>query len=268
MLKKIGSFPTAKKSLGQNFLIDPNIARKIVEAIPAAPGETVLEIGPGRGMLTQILLAGNFKVIAVELDNFYADYLKETFSKNPNFSLIHADFLSLELSKVSKRPFHVVGNLPYSITSPVLFKLIEERQFTLSATLMMQREVAERVVGKPRTKNYGILSIWVQTFADARLILKVPPTVFRPRPRVASAVVQIKWKSRGEQIPKNDVYFLRLVKTAFQQRRKLLRNSLKSIFSVETQEKIGVNFNRRPEEVSIDEWIHLSNIHRPNTTQS
>jgi len=265
MPKRIDYFPAAKKSLGQNFLIDPNIARKIVEAIPAGPGETVLEIGPGRGMLTEILLAKNFQVVAVELDNFYADYLKEIFGRNSNFSLIHADFLALDLSKIGERSIHVVGNLPYSITSPVLFKLIEERQFAHSATLMMQREVAERVVGQPRTKNYGILSIWVQTFASVQLILRVPPTVFRPRPRVESAVVQLKWKSQREQIPKNDVYFLRLIKTAFQQRRKLLRNSLKTIFPPEIQENMEFNFNRRPEEVSIDEWIQLSNRHSSTT---
>ncbi|NOY78952.1 MAG: ribosomal RNA small subunit methyltransferase A [Calditrichaeota bacterium] len=265
MPKGFNDFPAAKKSLGQNFLIDPNIARKIVEAVPAEPGETVLEIGPGRGILTQILLAKNFRVVAVELDNFYADYLKRAFGKNPNFSLIHADFLALKLSQFSGQPIHVVGNLPYGITSPVLFKLIEERRFTRSATLMMQREVAERVVGRPRTKNYGILSIWVQTFANVRLILKVPSTVFRPRPRVESAVIHLTWKSQREQIPKNDVYFLRLIKTAFQQRRKLLRNSLKTIFPPDIQERMEFNFNRRPEEVSIDEWIHLSNKH-PSTT--
>ncbi len=266
MPKRTDYFPAAKKSLGQNFLIDPNIARKIVEAIPAGPGETVLEIGPGRGMLTEFLLAKKFHVVAVELDNFYADYLKETFGKHSNFSLIHADFLTLKLSEIGMQPIHVVGNLPYSITSPVLFKLIKERQFAHSATLMMQREVAERMVGKPRTKDYGILSIWVQTFADVRLIFKVPSAVFRPRPRVDSALVQLKWKSQREQIPKNDVYFLQLIKTAFRQRRKRLRNSLKPIFPLAIQQKIDFDFSRRPEEVSIDEWIQLSNRHL-NTTQ-
>lgn len=268
MFERSESFPPAKKSLGQNFLIDPNIARKIVDAIPAKAGEIILEIGAGRGKLTEILLERGFRVVAVELDNFYTNYLGETFGKNPNFSLIHADFLALELSQIAEIPFHIIGNLPYSITSPVLFKLIRDRQYTRSATLMMQREVARRVIGKPRTKDYSILSIWVQTFANVELILKVPSTVFRPRPRVDSAVVQMKWKSNREQIPQNEVYFLRLIKTAFQQRRKLLRNSLMGIFPLEMQIKIDFDFNRRPEEVSIQEWIQLSNKKPPNMMQS
>ncbi|HDK35506.1 MAG TPA: ribosomal RNA small subunit methyltransferase A, partial [Bacteroidetes bacterium] len=124
---------------------------------------------------------------------------------------------------------------------------------------MMQREVAERIIGVPRTKNYGILSVWVQAFASVRLVLKAPPDVFRPRPRVESAVIQLKWKNDAEQILKNDVYFLKLIKSAFQKRRKVLRNALKGFIPPEIQNAIHFDFARRAEEVPVEEWIMLSN---------
>ncbi len=252
------SFPEAKKSLGQNFLIDKNIARKIVEAVPARAGEPVLEIGPGRGALTELFLEKGVALTVVELDDFYADFLTKRFGSFENFSLIRGDFLRQSLADVLPGAAHVVGNLPYSITSPVLFKLIEERQWVQSATLMMQLEVAQRLIAAPRTKSYGILSVWAQTFAEPRLLFRVPPSVFRPRPRVDSAVIQIFWKQRELNL-KSDVYFLHLIKTAFQQRRKVMRNALRPLVPLEKQKEIDFDFNRRAEEVTIEEWVNLSN---------
>ena len=229
-----------------------------MEAVPAKAGEPVLEIGPGRGALTELLLEKGVVLTAVELDDFYAEYLTGRFGSFENFNLVHGDFLRQPQEELVPEPAHVVGNLPYGITSPVLFKLIRERRQVRSATLMMQLEVAERVVAVPRTKSYGILSVWVQVFADPRLLFRVPPSVFRPRPRVESAVVQIFWK-RQEPNLKNDVYFLQLIKTAFQQRRKMLRNALRPLVPFEIQEKIDFDFNRRAEEVTIEEWVNLSN---------
>ncbi len=237
-----------------------------MEAVPAEPGEAVLEIGPGKGILTEHLLEKGFRLAVVELDDFYADYLVQRFGTRQNFSLIHGDFLRQSLQEILPDAGHVVGNLPYGITSPVLFKLVSERKWVRSATLMMQLEVAERLVGVPRTKNYGILSVWTQTFAEVKLLFRVPASVFRPRPRVESAVVQLFWR-QGEPNLKNDVYYLHLIKTAFQQRRKLLRNALRSLISPEEQERLAFNFDRRAEEVTIQEWVKLSNSLSPNTNR-
>lgn len=237
-----------------------------MEAVPVRATDPVLEIGPGQGILTELLLEKGLHLTVVELDDFYARYLSEKFASLDYFTLVHGDFLRQHLADILPQPAHIVGNLPYSITSPVLFKIIQERQWVKSATLMMQLEVAERVVGVPRTKSYGILSVWVQTFAEVRLLFHVPPSVFRPRPRVESAVVQINWKEREPNL-KNDVYFLSIVKTAFQQRRKLLRNALRPLVPLEIQEKVDFDFNRRAEEVQVEEWVTLSNKLLSNTNQ-
>jgi 16S rRNA (adenine1518-N6/adenine1519-N6)-dimethyltransferase len=215
-----------KKSLGQNFLKDPNTIRKIVSALQALPDDHVVEIGPGIGALTDVLVEQYATFTAIELDQRAVAFLLE---KHPDLDVRREDVLDVDWAALVKGkggPLHVIGNLPYYITSQILFTLLDARPHIREAVVMMQLEVAERLVAQPRTKEYGILSVAVQLHTRPELLFRVSPNVFYPKPDVTSAVIRLTFtKENGDEVV--DSAFLRLVvREAFSQRRKTLRNTL------------------------------------------
>ncbi len=222
----MANHPVTKKSLGQHFLKDGNMIRKIADSIPAAADDKVIEIGPGAGALTEQLLQKYKDVTAVEIDQRMVDFLKE---KYPDLTLIRQDILKTDWSEIthSEKPVHVVGNLPYYITSQILFAILENRNRLTSAVLMMQKEVAERIVAVPRTKAYGILSVQTQLMSSPEILFNVPPQVFYPPPNVESAVLKLTF-DKGPLIC-SDEHLKTVVRMAFNQRRKKLSNSLKGL---------------------------------------
>lgn len=215
-----------KKSLGQNFLRDPNTIRRIADAVRAETGHTVVEIGPGTGALTGYLLAQHPNLIALEVDARAIAVLNEQF---PALDVRHGDVLDFDWNALAQErpaPFFVIGNLPYYITSPILFALLEARAHMAEAVVMMQREVAERLVALPRTKAYGILSIFLQRYTEPKLLFRVPPTVFFPKPDVESAVVRLTFRRDAPPPSAFETHFAAVVRAAFNQRRKTLHNSL------------------------------------------
>lgn len=232
-----------KKSLGQHFLTDPNIIEKIASSIPAEKGHRVIEIGPGTGALTGALLERFEDVHAVELDQRAIKILEE---KYPDLPVHHSDVLEVNWSDLSigKEKTHVVGNLPYYITSQILFALLESREWLSDALLMMQKEVAERLVSDIRTKDYGILSVQTQLMSTPEILFPVSRHCFNPQPNVESAVVKLTF-DRGA-LKCSDVHLKTVVRTAFNQRRKKLSNALKPIIDKEDQ-PADFNFDKRPE---------------------
>ncbi|NTW09829.1 MAG: 16S rRNA (adenine(1518)-N(6)/adenine(1519)-N(6))-dimethyltransferase RsmA [Chlorobiaceae bacterium] len=241
----------AKKNLGQNFLLDRNITKKIAAASFAAEEDNVLEIGPGFGALTREISERCPSFTAVEKDPALAEFIRREY---PLVRVIEADFLEVDLRELAaEKPLKVLGNIPYSITSPILFRLLDNRRHIESATLMMQHEVAERIVACPGTKEYGILAVQLQTFCDISYLFKVGRKVFRPQPRVDSAVIRIVPKTTD---PTSDADgFRRFVRTAFRQRRKTLLNNLKETYDTRALDS-GV-LQLRAEALSVGELILL-----------
>jgi len=215
-----------KKSLGQHFLKDGNIIRKIAATIPARPDDRVIEIGPGTGMLTAELMQRFHHIKAIELDGRAVRFLKHKF---PELEIIHSDILKISWDELlhENDEIHIVGNLPYFITSQILFKILENRSRLESATLMMQKEVAQRLVAVPQTKEYGILSVQVQLMSTPVIMFDVPASAFHPPPKVTSSIVLLTFDR--PDLMCTDANLKTVVRTAFQQRRKKLSNSLKKI---------------------------------------
>lgn len=248
-----------KKYLGQNFLFDPSILHRIVEAADITRNDTVVEIGPGLGTLTKILAGVAKKVIAIELDLELYTKLKEEIEEM-NIELIHGDALKYPYEELE--PFKVVANIPYYITTPIIFRLIETRKNLKSITLTIQKEVAQRIVGKPNTKDYGVLSIAVQYYGKPELKFIIPKGAFRPVPKVDSAVIHIEILEKPKVIVRDEKLFFRIVKTAFAQRRKTLSNSLKSISKDIKEILINARIEpiRRAETLSIEEFARLAEL--------
>jgi len=250
-----------RKRFGQNFLIDPNVAQKIIRAIDPKAEEVILEIGPGLGMLTQFLLPKCKKLIAVELDRRLAQRLRERFAEARNFHLIEGDFLQVDLGALAEQEgrLRLLGNIPYQITSPVMFKAIDARGGLGDMILLIQREVAQRVVARPGSKDYGILSIFSQVYARPEILFTVSRNVFRPRPEVESALVRWDFTARPLFPLRDEATFRKLVKGVFRYRRKMLRNALREIPELEIDiEHLAIDLERRPEELSVAEWVALS----------
>ena len=218
--------PRTKKSLGQHFLHDGNIIRKIVASIPANTGDKLVEIGPGSGALTELLIQQFEDVTVIEVDSRMIEHLKERFN---GIEIIHSDILDYDWTKLENtgKPVHVVGNLPYYITSQILFHLLQSRHLFESATLMIQKEVAERIVAGPGSKEYGILSVQVQLMSSPEILFDVSPHVFTPPPNVKSAVMRLRFDRPG--LACSDDHLKSVVRTAFNQRRKKLSNALKPL---------------------------------------
>jgi 16S rRNA (adenine1518-N6/adenine1519-N6)-dimethyltransferase len=250
----------AKKSLGQHFLSDTNMARKIVAAASPSPEATVVEIGPGTGALTELLLDPYPDLIAVEIDQRAVEYLRERF---PELDVREENVLEIDWEMLSRQvggPLYVIGNLPYNITSPILFSLTAGMPAVERCLVMMQLEVAERIVAGPGNKRYGILSVMMQLAGDPELLFKVPPQVFVPPPNVTSAVLELTARPHPAltEASVNLEAVRRVVRTAFNQRRKMLRNSLGSITSARGREVPEDWERKRAERLSPAEFVQLT----------
>lgn len=245
----------AKKFLGQHFLKDLSVAQKIAKTIEEGP---VLEIGPGMGVLTQFLLKNpRIQLTAIEIDRESVAYLKEWY---PELHLIEGDFLKLDLDVIyPSRNFNVIGNYPYNISSQIFFKVLEYKDRIPVCSGMIQKEVAERIASKPGNKAYGILSVLLQAYYDIEYLFTVDEHVFNPPPKVKSAVIRMTRNER-KHLDCNETLFKQVVKTAFNQRRKQMRNSLQPLVGKGNpllEEKI---FTKRPEQLSVEEFVELTRM--------
>jgi 16S rRNA (adenine1518-N6/adenine1519-N6)-dimethyltransferase len=260
---RLTSMLAPKKSLGQNFLRDENIARKIVDSLQSLQHDVILEIGPGQGDLTKRLLEVSSNVVGVEIDPRAASILRERFGDG--LVLLEQDILAVKLEALTKRfgqPPIVVGNIPYYITSDILFWLFDQRGWIRSATLMMQSEVAARLVAHTESKAYGILSVFAQLYADTRILFKVSRNSFHPRPQVDSAVVRFEF---GKSFSVSDERLFRsVVRCTFGTRRKTVRNSLRMMgFSEDQLHGLDFNIAKRPEELSPNDFVDLTRLLEP-----
>ena len=250
----------AKKHLGQNFLYDPSILRRILDAAELKSEDTVVEIGPGPGRMTAMLADRVKKVIAIELDKTLYGRLTQELSAHENIELVHGDALEYRYDALEE--FRVVANIPYYITTPILFTLLEHRSRLRSITITLQKEVAYRIVAGPGGKEYGVLSLMVQYYGKPELKFIVPKGAFRPVPKVDSALVHIGILGEPAVSVKDEKFFFRVIKTAFSQRRKMLANSLKPV-AEDIKERLlaaGIEPTRRPETLSMEEFARLADI--------
>ena len=245
----------AKKHLGQHFLNDLNIAQKIADSLHYQAYKQVLEIGPGMGVLTQFLLQKDSEVFVIEIDTESVVYLKTHFPQLNN-QIIEGDFLNIALNEIFKEPFAMIGNFPYNISSQILFKAFEYKDMIPEIAGMFQKEVAERIASQPGNKNYGIISVLLQAFYDIEYLFTVNENVFTPPPKVKSGVIRLIRKE-NQTLDCDEKLFKRVVKTAFNQRRKTLRNALKSITLVD-EKKAEPYLGLRAEQLSVDDFIQLT----------
>jgi len=247
-----------KKYLGQHFLKDENIAQKIGDTLTLAGYEDVLEIGPGMGVLTKYLIEKEVSVVAMDLDAESIVYLNANYTAS-NLKIVEDDFLKCDLSQLfGDSQFAITGNFPYNISTQIVFKMLEWKSQVPELTGMFQKEVAQRICEKEGSKAYGILSVLTQAFYDAEYLFTVPPSVFNPPPKVDSGVIRLRRK-KDFTLPCDEKLFFRVVKTGFQQRRKTLRNSLK-VFNLSDKIKEDPIFGLRPEQLSIEQFITLTQI--------
>ncbi|WP_299333457.1 16S rRNA (adenine(1518)-N(6)/adenine(1519)-N(6))-dimethyltransferase RsmA [uncultured Psychroserpens sp.] len=248
----------AKKHLGQHFLTDESVSQKIANTLSLEGYKHVLEIGPGMGVLTKYLLQKPIKTHVIEIDTESVAYLKANFL-NLADRVYEQDFLKYDLTSIfNDEPFAIIGNFPYNISTQIVFKTLEMRKQIPEFSGMFQKEVAQRICSKEGSKVYGILSVLTQAFYDAEYVFTVPPTVFNPPPKVDSGVLVLKRKDNFT-LPCDEKLFFRVVKTAFQQRRKTLRNSLKT-FNLSDNLKANVIFGKRPEQLSVDSFLELTQL--------
>ena len=247
-----------KKSLGQHFLTDLNIARAIAETLDKYTGTPVLEVGPGMGVLTRFLLAQGHDLTVVELDHESVEYLQENFPELKE-RIVEKDFLKLDLSTLYPGDFCVIGNYPYNISSQIFFKILDYKDRVPCCSGMIQKEVAERMAASPGSKTYGILSVLLQAWYDIEYLFTVPEHVFNPPPKVKSAVIRMT-RNRVRQLGCDERLFKQIVKTAFNQRRKTLRNSLRSLVGKECEILSETIFDERPERLSVEQFIGLTNL--------
>lgn len=248
----------AKKHLGQHFLKDENIAQKIADSLTLSGYDDVLEIGPGMGVLTKYLIPMEVDVHVIEIDRESVAYLKTAREvQKLKFEILESDFLKLDLQTVfQNKQLAIIGNFPYNISSQILFKAIENRTMIPEFSGMFQKEVAQRIAEKEGSKTYGILSVLTQAFFDVEYLFTVPPSVFNPPPKVDSGVIRLIRKE-NYTLPVDEKLFFRVVKTAFNQRRKMLRGSLKS-FNLSDKLREDAIFAMRPEQLSVNQFFDLT----------
>jgi 16S rRNA (adenine1518-N6/adenine1519-N6)-dimethyltransferase len=255
----------AATSLGQRFLVDRSVLAAIVDAAELGAADDVLEVGPGPGVLTRALAARARSVTAVEVDARLVRVLAETLADRPNARVVHADALAVDLFAIGPPPTRIVANLPYQITSPLVMRFLGDARRPPLVVVLVQEEVARRMVADERAaKERGFLSVFVQSFADARVVRAVPARAFRPAPKVRSAVVAMRTRARPAFEPLAQEPFLRLVSDAFRHRRKQLRSALGHEAAVSRERAdaalraCGIDPRRRPEELALAEWVALA----------
>ena len=264
---------TFQKKFGQNFLIDPHVLDKIIRAAEITEDDFVLEIGPGMGTMTQYLACAARKVVAVEIDKALIPILEDTLSDYDNARVINNDVLKVDIAKLAEeenggKPIKVVANLPYYITTPIIMGLFENHVPIKSITVMVQKEVADRMQSGPGTKDYGALSLAVQYYAEPYVVANVPPNCFMPRPKVGSAVIRLtKYKDAPIKVT-NEKLLFQLIRASFNQRRKTLQNGIKNFgglnFSKEqvaqALEEMELPASVRGEALTLEQFAQLSNI--------
>ncbi len=247
-----------KKFLGQHFLKDLNIAQAIADTVDACPNLPILEVGPGMGVLTQFLVKKGRLVKVVEVDFESISYLIENYPELEE-NIIEDDFLKMNLDRLfNGQPFVLTGNYPYNISSQIFFKMLEYKELIPCCTGMIQKEVAERIAEGPGSKKYGILSVLIQAWYDVEYLFTVNENVFNPPPKVKSAVIRMT-RNETTDLGCNEKLFKRIVKTTFNQRRKTLRNSIKPILGKDCPLYTEDIFNKRPEQLSVQEFVALTN---------
>lgn len=248
----------AKKHLGQHFLNDESVAQQIADTLSLNGYNNVLEIGPGMGVLTKYLLKKDITTYVIEIDTESVEYLKANYL-NLAPRIIEKDFLKYDLNEVFKgEPLAIIGNYPYNISSQIVFKALEMRHQIPEFSGMFQKEVAQRICSKEGNKVYGILSVLTKAFYDAEYLFTVPPNVFNPPPKVDSGVLRLRRKENFT-LPCDEKLFFKVVKMAFQQRRKTIRNSLKTL-NLSDNLKANSIFGKRPEQLSVAEFVALTQL--------
>jgi 16S rRNA (adenine1518-N6/adenine1519-N6)-dimethyltransferase len=249
------SFFKPKKSLGQNILLDTNIARKIVNSLTLKNYSGILEIGPGTGILTEFILElGIENIYLVEVDSSAIEILERKYAEHKK-RIIHEDFLKLNLELLFPGKFAIIGNFPYNLSSQIFFKILDNKDKVTEVVCMVQKEVARRISSSPGNKDYGILSVLLQTYYNIDYLFTVNESVFYPQPKVKSSVIRLLRNNRKELECDRELFF-RVVKAGFNQRRKILRNSLKSILlNLEINDSL---FQMRPEQLTVEEFIDLT----------
>lgn len=264
---------TFQKKFGQNFLIDPHVLDKIIRAAEITEDDFVLEIGPGMGTMTQYLAYAAREVCAVEIDKSLIPILEDTLSDYDNVTVINEDILKVDIAKLAEeknggRPIKVVANLPYYITTPIIMGLFESHVPVESITVMVQKEVADRMQEGPGSKEYGALSLAVQYYAKPEIVVNVPPSCFMPQPKVGSAVIRLTRHSEPTVTVKSEKLLFQVIRASFNQRRKTLANGLANYgaFGLPKEElqacieELGVPVNIRGEALSLEQFAQLSNI--------
>jgi 16S rRNA (adenine1518-N6/adenine1519-N6)-dimethyltransferase len=252
----------ARKRFGQNFLIDHGIIREIVRSVHPHKDDVIVEIGPGKGAITELLADACDNLSVIELDRDLVPWLKVKFEKHPNFQLFQADALQFDFAKLIKnnRPLRIVGNLPYNISTPLIFHLLGYADKVRDMHFMLQKEVVKRMAAQPGESAYGRLGIMVQYYCAVEDLFDVPPTSFDPAPKVDSAIVRLTPYAQLPYVATHIKTLETLVNVAFQQRRKTLRNSLKQLLTAEQLESLTVDLSLRPEEISLREYVAMSNV--------
>ena len=249
----------AKKSFGQHFLNRPDIAQRIADSLLLTEelDGRVLEVGPGQGMLTQFLIEKKHNLVAVEADKDMVAVLNQKYDPL-SIKIVFEDFMKVDLSKMfDNQPFSLIGNFPYNISSQIVFKMIENRALVPEMVGMFQLEMAERVVAKPGGKEYGVISVLAQAFYDGKKLFNVDRGCFSPPPNVQSAVIRLTRKE-NQDLGCDEKLFRNVVKTAFNQRRKMLRNTVRPFFEKDPSVLADTFFNRRPETLSLEEFVNLT----------
>ena len=256
----------AKKSYGQHFLTNKAYAARIADSLNllGASYQQVVEVGPGKGMLTQYLLEKELDLLAIEADQDMVDYLQDYLGLKEE-QLLKANFLKVDLAEaLQKKPFGLIGNFPYNISSQILFKMLEYKEYIPEMVGMFQKEVAERVVAPPGNKTYGVISVLVQAYYEGEYLFTVSKGNFSPPPKVQSAVIRLSRKE-DQELGCDAKLFRQVVKSAFSQRRKMLRNTMKS-FIKESEILKDAFFEQRPERLSVEDFVQLTNLVASNRT--
>ncbi|MGK0498437.1 MAG: 16S rRNA (adenine1518-N6/adenine1519-N6)-dimethyltransferase [Oceanicoccus sp.] len=260
-MSKPDSNHRARKRFGQNFLHDAGIIHRIARAIHASNKDHVVEIGPGQGALTADIIASGCQLDAVELDRDLIPILQQRFADLPNFRLQQGDALNFDFGSLANdgEKLRVVGNLPYNISTPLIFRLLEQQHLIKDMHFMLQLEVVKRLAASPGNKNYGRLTVMAQYYCHVDSLFEVPPEAFTPQPKVQSAIVRLQ-PYEQPPFPANDIQTLQhVLRTSFNQRRKTLRNSLKGEVSSEQLEALDINPSARPETLSLQQFVSISN---------
>lgn len=252
----------ARKRFGQNFLVNHGIIRDIVRAVHPQRDDRIVEIGPGKGAITELLAAACDHLSVIELDRDLVPWLKVKFESHPHFQLFQADALKFDFTQLidAAKPLRIVGNLPYNISTPLIFHLLSYANKVQDMHFMLQKEVVKRMAAEPGTGAYGRLGIMVQYYCAVENLFDVPPESFDPAPKVDSAIVRLVPHAQLPVVANNMKTFETLVNVAFQQRRKTLRNSLKPLLTAEQLDILPVDLNLRPENISVADYVSISNL--------